>query len=168
MNWRGIAFAALFLGTTACHRGSRVAAPPPAPIPAPVSAPAVAVMPPALRDGESAYNNGDFVRAARSYDEYLQSRPQASDMDRILFRLAVAQSMSGVPASAAAGNETFNQLIRDFPQSPYVPPARVILSLRADIVRLQADQKTRDDKIKQLNDELDKLKKIDLDRRRTP
>ena len=162
MKRSGVALLALLLGVTACHKNTRAAAPPPIPVPA-LSAAAVA-----LRSGDSAFDSGDFARAAQSYETYLRSSPQMVEMDRVLFRYGVAQSMSSVATRQTAGNDTFNQLIRDFPQSAYVPPARVILALRADIVGLKADQKTRDDKIKQLNDELERLKKIDLDRRRKP
>jgi outer membrane protein assembly factor BamD (BamD/ComL family) len=108
-------------------------------------------LPVALTDAESAYESGDFLRAAVSYDFYFQSRPQSNDLDRIRFRYGVAQSLSGVTVLESASTDTFKQLIRDFPNSPYVPPARMAIALQADIVRLQADKLQRDEKIRQLN-----------------
>jgi hypothetical protein len=59
-------------------------------------------------------------------------------------------------------------LIREFPHSAYVEPSQVILNLRADIARSQADVKAREETIRQLNDELERLKKIDLGRPKAP
>ena len=90
-------------------------------------------------------------------------------MDRILLRFGVAQSMSGVTAREVASAETFKQLINDYPNSPYSLSARRIVALRNEMVTLQRfELKAKDDKIQKLNDELDKLKKIDSERRRTP
>lgn len=100
-------------------------------------------------------------------------------MDRILFRSAISDALNDAGPQPERSNEVLNRLIREFPQSSYTPPARMILSLRADLAKWQTDyaklqidkdgmQKTLNDKIKQLNDELDSLKKIDLNRRRTP
>jgi len=46
--------------------------------------------------------------------------------------------------------------------------ANLILSLRAEIDQVAADSKQRDLRIKQLTTELDRLKKIDADRRKRP
>src|SRR5882672_912081 len=103
MNWRKIVVLAFLLGATGCHRKVSVVAPaslPPAPAPTP--APAVAVVPAALREGDSAYELGDFARAAKAYESYLETSPQADGADRIWFHFAIAQSMSGVIARVAA------------------------------------------------------------------
>jgi uncharacterized phage infection (PIP) family protein YhgE len=162
MNWRKLVVLSVLLGGAACHRKISVVAPPAGPpaAPPPVVA-ALPVSPAALRDGESAFESRDFARAARSFESYLQSNPQAEDIDSVLFKYAVAQSLSGVTARETASSDNFNQLIREFPQSVYVPSAQMILSLRADIAglranteRIQGDQKTRDDTIRQLTDQL--------------
>jgi len=127
------------------------------------------VLPAALADAESAFDTGDFVRAAGSYESYFQSKPQATDMDAILFRFAVAQSLSGIPAREAASNETFRQLIKEYSASPYALSARRILDFRDKLSKAQRDElKMKEDKIHQLTDELDILKKADSGRRRTP
>jgi len=131
--------------------------------------PAPPVLPAALAAAESAYDAADFAAAAKSYEVYLQSKPQTTEMDRILLRLGIAQSLSGTTASEAASNDTFNQLIRDFPNSPYASSAGRVIALRKEISRLQvAGQREKDDKIQKLTEELDNLKKIDSNRRRTP
>jgi len=163
MNWRNASALVILVAGTACHKNIRAVAPPSVSPP-----PVVAALPAELVEGDEAFSGGDYARAARAYDTYLQSSPQAGQMDYVLFRLGVSQSLSGME-SASTG--ILNQLIREFPKSPYSPAARIIITLRADMVSLKdgqkAELKTRDDRIKQLNDDLENLKKIDLDRRRT-
>jgi outer membrane protein assembly factor BamD (BamD/ComL family) len=132
---------------TGCHRHTRgvTSVPPAAP---PVAA--VAPLPPALTQAESAFEAGDYLRAAVSYEFYFQARPQSNEMDRIRFRFGVAQSLSGVSGLEAASTDTFKQLIHDFPESSYVGPARMALDLQGNIVRLQADKASRDDRIQKL------------------
>jgi outer membrane protein assembly factor BamD (BamD/ComL family) len=127
------------------------------------------VLPATLAEAETAFSRGDFLRAASAYESFLQSKPQASGMDGILFRFAVSQSLCCEPAREAASNDTFKQLIKEFGNSPYASSARRILNFRENAARSQQSElKTKDDKIRQLTDELDKLKKIDSERRRTP
>ena len=133
---------------TGCHRHARGVTSVPPPTPPVVAAPVVPVV---LTDAESAFEAGDFLRAAVSYEFYFQSKPQSNDLDRIRFRYGVAQSLSGVEALESASGDTFKQLIDDFPNSPYVPPARMAVTLQADIARLNADKLQRDEKISQLN-----------------
>jgi len=133
---------------TGCHRRAHGVASVTPPAPPVAVAP---VVPIALMNAESAFESGDFLRAAVSYEFYFQSMPQSNDLDRIRFRYGVAQSLSGVEVLEAASTDTFRQLIRDFPTSPYVPPARMAITLQADIARLQTDKSQRDEKIRQLN-----------------
>jgi predicted small lipoprotein YifL len=197
MNWRNITVLILLMAVTACHHKGPAVSPPvlppatpivvaPPPLDVPVADPAPVasrlpyealalepaaapvVVPIALVEGDIAYDSGDFAQAARLYASYLQSYPEASrTIDRVLFQLGVSQSMIAAPKDPA-GNDAFNRLIREYPGSSYVAPARMILSLRVDIARLQSDAKGREERVKQLSDELERLKKIDLDRRRTP
>src|SRR4051812_39268611 len=97
----------LLFAVTGCHRHAHGVAVVPPPLPPVAVAP---VLPVALTDAESAYESGDFLRAAVSYDFYFQSRPQANDLDRIRFRYGVAQSLSGVTVLESASTDTFKQL----------------------------------------------------------
>ena len=63
---------------------------------------------------------------------------------------------------------TFKQLADEFPNSPFKPAANLLVALRSEIDQVNADSKVRDQRIKQLTTELDRLKKIDADRRRRP
>src|SRR5437870_2266615 len=103
MNWRRAVMLVLLIGTAACHRKVRSAAPTPIPaipaaaIPAAppnLPVPTPAAPPAALIEADSAFDTGDFARAARSYSTYLQSNPRSNGMDRILFNLGIAQTMT--------------------------------------------------------------------------
>jgi len=165
-----LALSFLFV-VSGCHRNARVAAPtPPPPVPA------------SLLIADEAFDQGDYLRAARSYDTFLDSHVVREDMDRILFRTAVSDSLIDTGGQLEKSNEVLNRLTREFPQSPYTPPARMILSLRSELAKwqgdyaklqgekdtMQKDQKALNDKVKQLSDQLDSLIKIDVNRRRTP
>jgi outer membrane protein assembly factor BamD (BamD/ComL family) len=131
--------------------------------------PAPPVLPAALAEAESAYNSGDFPRAASAYGSYLQSKPQWAGMDAILFRYAVSQSLGNVSVKETASTETFKQLIKEYGDSPYAASAQRILEFRDNLARTQQSElKARDEKIRQLTDELEQLKKVDSGRRRTP
>ena len=130
-----------------CHRHPHGVATSPAPSP-PVAV--VTPVPAALIEADSAFDAGDYLRAAVSYDFYFQSRPQSNEMDRIRFRFGVAQSLSGVSGMEAASSDTFNKLIRDYPDSSFVGPARMALALQGEIARLQSDKSVRDERIRQL------------------
>ena len=127
------------------------------------------MLPAALAEAESAFDRGDFARAANSYESYLQSKPQATDMDGILFRFAVAQSLSGVAVRETASNDTFRQLIKEYSNSSYASSASRILAFRDKLAKTQQSElKSKEDRIHQLTDEVEILKKADSGRRRTP
>jgi hypothetical protein len=127
------------------------------------------LMPAALAEADSAFSSGDFAGAASAYESYIQSRPPGPGLDAVLFHFAVSQALSGIPAREAASNETLKQVIKDFSTSPYAVSARKILDIRDGTARShQSELKKKDDIIRQLTDDLDKLKKIDSERRRTP
>jgi hypothetical protein len=91
------------------------------------------------------------------------------ERDQALFRLALTFLLRSAPAPDwTHATNTFKQLIDEYPQSPLKPPASLILMLRSDLDKVNMDAKQRDEKIKQLTTELDRLKKIDADRRKRP
>ena len=60
-------------------------------------------------------------------------------------------------ASPAMGSE--------FPESPYRKQAEYILALKTQIERLRSDIRKRDEAVKELSEELNRLKQIDMQRR---
>jgi len=60
------------------------------------------------------------------------------------------------------------QLVDEYPSGVLKPPAALILSLHSEVDQLAAESKTRDQRIRQLSSELDKMKQIDAQRRTRP
>ena len=57
------------------------------------------------------------------------------------------------------------QLVSLFPESPYRPEAEFLLRLQGEIERLRSDLSNREARIRQLTQELERLKQIDMQRR---
>ena len=150
---------------TGCHKHARVVALPPPSVPVP--APAAAVSP--LDQADRAFTSSNYEEAARAYENYIRTNPSGGQRDQALFYLGLTYGLRPAPAvdwqRAAAA---FKQLIDEYPNSPFKAPTNLILSLHSDLDQLSADSKQRDQRIKQLTTELDRLKKIDADRRRRP
>jgi hypothetical protein len=171
------------LACTGCHKVKRVpvatfppplppppvpetvSAPPPTPEPPPPPPPAPAPSP--LEEADRAFASGNYDDAAKVYDNYVKTMTSGPDRDQALFRLALTFILRPAPDWPHA-TTNFKQLIDEYPQSPLKPPASLILSLRSDLDKVNTDAKQRDDKIKQLTTELDRLKKIDSERRKRP
>ena len=138
-----------------------------------------------LKQADVAFERADFGQAVVAYENYLRGTPDPRDHDKVLFRLALAYAMPGHPSyNPARSTELLNQLIGLFPQSLLKPQAEYILrlqsdsenlksiqgsnqTLQADLEKTKAALKERDERIKLLREELDRLKKIDLERRPT-
>jgi len=167
--------------STACHKRVRVAPlppPPPAAPPAPVAVPPVVIAevpspppePPVspLELANRAYTSGSLDEAARGYENYLRATPPGGrQRDQVLFNLAVIYAVRS-PSDWQRVSITFKQLVEEYPDSPFKAPANLLLSLHAEVEQAGNDIKTRDQRIRQLTTELDRLKKIDADRRKRP
>lgn len=184
----GIAAIALsaVLACTGCHKVKRVPvatfpppvppAPPvpevastPVPAPEPPPPPPPAPAPSPLEGADRAFASGNYDEAARVYDDYIKAMKSGTERDQALFRLALTYVLRPAPATDwMRATTTFKQLIDEYPQSPLKGPANLILALRSDLDKANADAKLRDEKIKQLTTELDRLKKIDAERRKRP
>ena len=160
--------------TLGCHKrtAAKPIAPPPAPvaivIPAPDLAPPPAPEPPppapTMDAADQALALAKYEDAAREYEAYLKLTPPAAQRDEALFRLGLTYALRADWVRAAS---TFKPLT-DNPNSSLNGPANLILSLHADLTRATADKVERDQKIKQLNTELERLKRIDADRGKRP
>ena len=166
---------ALFALMTAlgCHKRTASAPPPPpatlivtAPPPeaAPPPAPAPIPPPPSLDAANRALVLANYDEAAREYEAYLQLTPPSAQRDEALFRLGLTYALRAdwVKATAALKQLTDN------PNSSLNGPANLILSLHADLTQSKTDVQQRDQRIKQLNTELERLKRIDADRGKRP
>jgi hypothetical protein len=153
------------LAFAGCHK--RV---PAAPLPPVAAAPAPSVpSASALDQADRAFASGSYDEAARGYDDYLHLPIPGNQRDQALFRLGLTYALRPGPAADwQRATATFKQLLDEFPNSPFKPPANLILSLHYELDQLNADSKQRDLRIKQLSAELDRLKKVDADRRKRP
>ncbi len=183
----------ILVGAGGCHKTAVRSNPPAAakPAPAPVAPPPVPVpenwpdlpLPPSglpappepllprdFRDGETNFEAGKFVEAMRYYERYIQKDAVTQYRDEAIFKIGLCYTLACASAECRAksmerSQEQFRQLVTRFPKSPYAAEARFILALQNDIGLLRVDVKARDEKIKQLTEELDRLKKIDLERK---
>jgi hypothetical protein len=77
-------------------------------------------------------------------------------------------SAAAAPADWPRAAAYLMMLTEEFPGSPLKTAANLILSLRSEVESLTADSQRREERIKQLSAELDRLKKIDAERQRRP
>jgi hypothetical protein len=151
-------------------------APPPPPAITPIAPPpesvnAVALskivpMPILLELGDRNFRAGNYKRAAQNYEQFLIVMPNSKDCDQALFHLGLSHILASEPdRDLRQADAAFRRLIAQFPQSPFRSQAEYIIGLQGQIAKLRSDAKERDDKIKRLSDELQKLKQIDMQRR---
>ena len=144
----------------------------PSETPLPVEAPPVTEPSPVvsmLNEANRFFESGNCDEAVRGYESYLKAVPSGGQRDQALFHLGLSYASCRTPAAdwkRASG--AFKQLVEEYPNSPLKVPVTLILSLRTEVEQVSADARQRDQKIKQLSTELDRLKKIDADRRRRP
>jgi hypothetical protein len=132
----------------------------PSPAPIAVSAPNSFEM------GESSFKSGDYPKAARYFEEYYKTGTKSENRDMALFYLGLSRALSNnANRNLRRADEALRRLISEFPTSPFRVPAEIILGLQAQVDGLQSDLKEKEAKIKQLSEELQKLKEIDMQRR---
>jgi hypothetical protein len=138
---------------------------PPSRLPPPPEPP----LPKNFRDGEASFHGGKYSEAARFYEKYLREAMVDHYKDEAMFKLGLCYALE---CSSSVCRERslsqFKDLIKAFPKSQFSTEAGVILGLHGEIDRMKSDVKTRDERITKLADELERLKKIDLERRPTP
>jgi TolA-binding protein len=148
----------------ACTKHTAVVAPPPrASVPA---APPASVV--ALGEADRAFAAKEYDDACHGYEDYLRLTPPQDQQDQALFRLGMAYTLKKTGPDWPRAQAVWRRLVTEYPDSPLKPPVELILSLYSEVGQANTDMKARDDRIKQLSTELDRLKKIDADRRKTP
>lgn len=123
-------------------------------------------VPAELLNAEVFFGLGEYPEAIREYEAYMRNNPDAESLDRILFNVGLAHALaSGSARNLSAAKISLNRLIREFPGSQYRGEAALILDLIAQVERLDRNMRARNAQIKRLEDELQRLKEIDLKRR---
>ncbi len=173
----------LLLLAGACHRKATVRPTPPPPVantridrnplpslpaPRPATPPAPIPTPVPLnlfQKGEQYFEKGEYDQATLAFEQYLKD-PDPRNQPTALFHMGMARILSADSAKNMRQAEgDLKSLIAQFPDSPYRAQAEFILSQQSQIDRLRNDVKERDEKIRELTDELQKLKEIDMQRR---
>lgn len=137
---------------------------PAAPVPAPP--------PNYYQIGETAFEAGEYTRAIEAYRAYIEGTPGGLYIDRALFRMAMAYSLPESPErDAARANELLEELIRNYPTSPFHAAAELLMQQetelrgkqaelelqQAEVQRLLADLGSRESQVRNLTQELDEL-----------
>jgi len=116
--------------------------------------------------GEANFQAGNYRQAVRFFEDFLNANPKSKNRDQALFHLGLSHALANDSSRDLRQTEVvLKRLITEFPSSPYKNQAEFILGLQAQIEKLRSDVKDREDKIKRLSEELQKLKEIDLQRR---
>ncbi len=124
----------------------------PAPLPVPP--------PNYFQEGEQQFQQGDLAGAVRFYELYLRQESQGLNRERALFYLALIYSFPDSPVHDPARAEIFSQtLLDEFAGSPYSAQVRTLQELQASL-------DNREEQIRRLREELERLKEIDLGRPR--
>jgi TolA-binding protein len=144
-----------------------IATPPPPSLPSPKPPPAPPPSPTVFfSDGEREFSDGNYLEAAQSYQKYLDLSSIDLNRDRALFRLAMSYALSSTSSLAFQLAQThFENLVARYPSSPYAAEAKFVVGLMEETLKLRADSREKDERIKRLASELDRLKKIDMERR---
>ena len=118
-----------------------------------------------FEEAEQNFSVGNYKQAAQDFEKFLYAFPKAADRDRALFHFGFSLALSGGDQDLLQTEAALRRLIAEFPKSPYRRQAEWILDLKTRIEQLQFNVKERDERIRQLSEELRKLKSIDFDRR---
>ncbi len=119
-----------------------------------------------LNLGEADFYAGKYQQAALSFESFLEADPESDRRDQALFLLALSRALADSSYRSQRQSEAaLKQLISEFPDSPYRKQAEYILALKAQIERLQSGIRKRDEAVKELSEELKRLKQIDMQRR---
>ncbi len=144
--------------------------PPPAPKQdeaAPAAPAGEATEPTLVEVGMAQFQAGDYALASQSLEAFLRQHPEAPDREPALFFLGLSRALAqDASRNLLQAEAALRRLAAEFPQSVYRRPAEYLLRLQARIDRLTAEAKEREERVRQLEEELERLKEIDL--KRTP
>jgi tetratricopeptide (TPR) repeat protein len=119
-----------------------------------------------LELGLASFQAGDYGGAVQFFEDYVQACPNSARCDFALLHLFLSRRLlDNSGRSARKAEEALKRLVSEYPNSPYRDSAELILALQAQAESLRSDNKEKEAKIRQLSEELQKLKEIDMQRR---
>jgi TolA-binding protein len=118
--------------------------------------------------GEEKFASGSYQEAALSYEIFIKENPDHPKCDPANFRLGLSYAFtSNTARSRLRARQQLRSFIKKFPESPHRGQAEFILALEREIDKLRSDSLEKDKQIKRMAEELERLKKIDLEKRPT-
>lgn len=124
------------------------------------------LVPNSLDLGIRSFKAGDYGKASILFEEYIGTGSSSENRDLALFHLFLSRTLMGNSGrNSRRAEDALKRLVNEFPKSPYRDSAELIVGLQAQIENLKSDVKEKEIKIKQISEELQKLKEIDLQRR---
>jgi TolA-binding protein len=115
-----------------------------------------------LDQGETYFREGKFSLAVKELQNYLNSNSELAD--KALFHLGMSRALNSKPDMSGA-KRALQKIVSDYPRSGYREEAEFILRLIAQVEKLQTDLTERNATINRLQEELNRLKEIDMNRR---
>ena len=134
--------------------------------------PAQPVIPPAAANpallsyeaAEDSFERGDYTSAVKNYEAYLLTNTP-EHQDRTYFRLGLSYGFAPEkPQNLRQARSHLQRLVSQFPESPYRAPADLILLLLTQIDKLNGRVNEQQVRIRNLTEELQLLKAIDMKR----
>ncbi len=102
------------------------------------------------------FANGDFEAASAAYEGWLAEPHLTEPADRVYFRLGLMHVLPGSPLhDLRRGREYFATLIERYPRSPFRSAAEYLIALQREVKELRHESK-------ELRDQLEEIKRIDL------
>jgi len=124
------------------------------------------IIPSSFQVGEEKFAGGSYQEAALSYEVFIKENPDHPKCDPANFKLGLSYAFTNNSLqSRRRARRQLGKFISEFPQSPYRRQAEFILGLHRDIDKLRSESLEKDKQLKRLAEELERLKKIDLDKR---
>ncbi len=124
------------------------------------------LVPNSLDLGIKSFKTGDYGAAVQHIEEYLGTGSSSENRDLALFHLFLSRTLMGNSGkNPRQAEDALKRLVSEFPKSPYAESAEMIADLQTQIEGLKSDIREKEIKVKQLSEELQKLKDIDLQRR---
>jgi len=113
---------------------------------------------------EESFEKGDYASAVKGYEEYLLAN-MPEYQDRAFFRLGISYGLAPEkPQNLRQARGYLQRLVSEFPRSSYRAPADMILVLLTQIDRLNGRVNEQQVRIRNLTEELQLLKAIDMKR----
>lgn len=118
-----------------------------------------------LESADALFRSSELAAATDAYEAFLQTGRERG-ADWALFQLVILYASDDNPrADEARARQLQKRLSGEFPDSPWGPYADRYLSLRGEIERLRRDRGKVGRELESLRQQLEQLKRIDLERK---